>query len=166
MESLVKDLSSKKSKTLIFYVVYIVLISVLLFIGLSGNIHADTANSQQNSSQQYQNQNNTTLVQQTKQQVNHNQQSNNDWFRDGLNNNDYSARSWVSWHESGHRWNILSYGHRCIGYFQLDPNYLGYKHGHVNLDHKHQVKVADAYAKSRYGSWVNAKKFWQAHRWY
>ncbi|XIF19907.1 MAG: hypothetical protein AJITA_00617 [Acetilactobacillus jinshanensis] len=76
------------------------------------------------------------------------------------------ARGWVSWHESRNNWRILSYGHRCIGYFQLDPRYLGRKHGHVNLDHKHQVKVADAYAKSRYGGWVHAKRFWQAHHWY
>lgn len=90
----------------------------------------------------------------------------NDWFRDGLSNSELSARNWISFHESGHRWNILSYGGRCIGYFQLDPSYLGRKNGHINLNHQHQVKVADAYVHSRYGSWQNAKRFWQAHHWY
>lgn len=88
------------------------------------------------------------------------------WFRDGLSHANYKARSWISWHESGHNWNILSYGHLCVGYFQLNPGYLGYKHGHINLNPKHQVKVADRYVRNRYGNWVNAKAFWEQHHWY
>lgn len=86
------------------------------------------------------------------------------WFTDGLNHRNLTARSWVTYRESGHRWNAR--GSRCVGYFQLSPSYLGYKHGQINLNRQHQVKVGDAYAASRYGSWVGAKSFWQAHHWY
>ncbi|QBP18153.1 hypothetical protein [Acetilactobacillus jinshanensis] len=88
------------------------------------------------------------------------------WFKDGLSKRQLRARAWIVRHESGGHWNILSYGHVCVGYFQLNPAYLGYKHGHVNLNHKHQVQVADHYVKARYGSWVRAQHFWQAHHWY
>lgn len=95
-----------------------------------------------------------------------NSSSSNDWFRDGLSHSNMKAREWVSWHESRDEWNVLSYGHRCIGRYQLDPAYLGRKNGHVNLDHKHQVKVADRYVAQRYGSWLHAKAFWESHHWY
>lgn len=101
--------------------------------------------------------------------VNHNTNANQDskaWFTDGLNQRELASRGWITRHESGNHWNVLSYGGRCIGYFQLDPAYLGKKNGHVNLNHQHQVKVADTYAKSRYGSWHHAKAFWQIHHWY
>lgn len=88
------------------------------------------------------------------------------WFRDGLNNRQLRARGWVSFHESSDRWNVLSYGGVCIGYFQMNPAYLGRRHGHTNLNHRHQVKVADAYVKIRYGNWTNAKRFWENHNWY
>ena len=88
------------------------------------------------------------------------------WFRDGLSQRELRARGWIARHESGDHWDILSYGGVCVGYFQLNPHYLGYKHGRVNLNHKHQVKIADAYAKSRYGNWRHAKHFWRAHHWY
>ncbi|QBP18478.1 hypothetical protein [Acetilactobacillus jinshanensis] len=158
-------LNKKSSKSFVFYLVYTVLITGLLFIGVSGNIHADTATSHQASNTQYKNQNKTELIQKTTHKAKANKKANN-WFNDGLSKRNLKARAWVAWHESRDEWNVLSYGGRCIGYFQMDPAYLGKRHGHVNLNHKHQVKVADAYAKSRYGSWVNAKKFWQAHHWY
>ena len=154
-----------QSKSVMFYVVYSAVIAILLFIGLSGNVHADTVNNQQQGQQQYKQQNRPALVQKMK-RTKTSKNSKSNWFRDGLSNRDYKARAWVSWHESNNRWDVLSYGGRCIGRFQLDPRYLGKKNGHVNLDHKHQVKVSDKYAKTRYGGWVNAKKFWQAHHWY
>lgn len=88
------------------------------------------------------------------------------WFRDGLSHRNLRARSWVSWHESNHRWRVLSYGGVCVGYFQLNPHYLGYRHGHVDLRRHHQVRVADRYVRHRYGNWVNAKRFWVVHHWY
>lgn len=88
----------------------------------------------------------------------------NNWFKDGLSHQNLAARNWVTYRESGHNW-YVSNG-RCVGYFQLSASYLGYKHGRLNMNPRHQVKVGDAYANSRYGSWVNAKQFWQAHHWY
>lgn len=110
-------------------------------------------------------QNNPHIIRGTK-KLARRKRSNRDWFRDGLSPANLRARQWIAWHESNDRWNVLSYGGKCIGYFQLDPSYLGYVNGHVNLNHKHQVKIADAYAKKRYGSWINAKAFWEAHNWY
>ena len=89
-----------------------------------------------------------------------------DWFRDGLTDSELNARNWISWRESNNRWNVLSYGGYCAGYFQLSPRYLGYVNGHLNLDHQHQVQAADHYTKSKYGSWSAAKRFWLGHRWY
>ena len=160
-----KNVRSQKGRSVVFCIAYSAVITALLFVGLSGNIHADTVNNHQQSQQQYKQQNRPALVQ----KVNHAKPVKNNkvnWFRDGLSNRNYKARGWVSWHESNNHWNVLSYGGRCIGRFQLDHRYLGKKNGHVNLNHKHQVKVADKYAKTRYGNWVNAKKFWQAHHWY
>lgn len=92
--------------------------------------------------------------------------SNNNWFNAGLSKTEINARQAIVNSESGGHWNILSYGRRCIGYFQLDPGYLGYKHGHVNLDHKHQVRAANKYVRNRYGSWVNALHFRRTHGYY
>ena len=169
MNSLIKNLNSKKSKNILFYIAYAGILTALLSIGLSAN--ASAINNQHKSNQQYKQQNKTALVQKIHHNTNLNQnqnknKNNNYWFRDGLNNQNLKARGWVSWHESRNNWKVLSYGHRCIGYFQLDPKYLGRKDGHVNLDHKHQVKVADKYAKVRYGNWMHAKHFWQIHHWY
>ncbi|MDD6416610.1 MAG: peptidoglycan-binding protein LysM, partial [Lactobacillus porci] len=45
--------------------------------------------------------------------------------------------------------------------YQLLTAYL-----HGDYSKKNQEKTADWYAHSRYGSWVNAKRFWLAHNWY
>lgn len=189
MKSATQNLSRK---SIVFYTVYIALISLLLFVGISTNIHADSTNANQSGNyddliasltvpknQGAVKTQNTPKAQNNNSQQNQTvntpqkvvakpvaKQSNNNWFRDGLNQTQLNARAWVAWHESNDHWNILSYGGRCIGYFQMDPAYLGYVHGHVNLNHAHQVKVADRYAKTRYGSWVGAKRFWLAHGWY
>lgn len=88
------------------------------------------------------------------------------WFKAGLSNSELKARQTIVNAESRGNWNILSYGHRCIGYFQLDPSYLGYKHGHINLDPKHQVKIANKYVANRYGSWKAALRFRNIHGYY
>lgn len=116
------------------------------------------------SKKQAKKQNQTKILKNVKKTVK--KDHNRNWFKDGLSKRQLKARGWIVRHESGGRWNVLSYGHVCVGYFQLNPAYLGYKHGKVNLDHKHQVKVADHYAKTRYGGWTHAKRFWQAHHWY
>src|SRR5699024_7865494 len=70
-----------------------------------------------------------------------------------------AAKRWIAMRESGG-----SYTARngvCYGKYQLN---IGYLHG--NLSPKNQERVADNYVYGRYGSWVNAKRFWLAHNWY
>lgn len=76
-----------------------------------------------------------------------------------LSSAEASARAWIAKRESGG-----SYSARngvCYGKYQLNLAYL-----HGNLSAANQEKVAQNYVTSRYGSWVNAKRFWQSHHWY
>lgn len=76
-----------------------------------------------------------------------------------LSKKEKAAKKWIAMRESGG-----SYTARngvCYGRYQLNISYL-----HGDLSAKNQEKVADNYVYSRYGSWVNAKKFWLAHNWY
>src|SRR5574344_1317400 len=70
-----------------------------------------------------------------------------------------AAKRWIAMRESGG-----SYTARngvCYGKYQLNISYL-----HGDLSPKNQERTADNYVYGRYGSWVNAKKFWLAHNWY
>ena len=65
-----------------------------------------------------------------------------------LSKRERAAKRWIAMRESG-------------GNYQLNIAYL-----HGNYSKKNQERVADNYVYGRYGSWVNAKKFWLAHHWY
>ena len=70
-----------------------------------------------------------------------------------------AAKRWIAMRESGG-----SYTARngvCYGKYQLNISYL-----RGDLSPKNQERTADNYVYGRYGSWVNAKKFWLAHNWY
>lgn len=76
-----------------------------------------------------------------------------------LSRREKAAKHWIAMRESGG-----SYRARngvCYGRYQLNIAYL-----HGNLSKKNQEKVADRYVYGRYGSWVNAKRFWVRHHWY
>lgn len=76
-----------------------------------------------------------------------------------LSKSETAARAWIVKRESGG-----SYTARngvCYGKYQLSLAYL-----HGNRSAANQEKVAQKYVTSRYGSWVNAKRFWQSHHWY
>lgn len=76
-----------------------------------------------------------------------------------LSKKEKAAKYWIAMRESGG-----SYTARngvCYGKYQLS---IGYLHG--DLSPKNQERTADNYVYGRYGSWVNAKKFWLAHNWY
>ena len=89
------------------------------------------------------------------------------WFIDGLNQSDLNARAWITWRESSDNWKAINQSSGCIGYFQLKPYYLGYhKNGSVKMNRRHQVKTADHYVATHYGSWVAAKQFWENNNWY
>ena len=70
-----------------------------------------------------------------------------------------SAKAWIANQESGGSYSASN--GQYIGKYQLSASYLGGDYSAAN-----QEKVADQYVYSRYGSWVNAKSFWQAHGWY
>ena len=69
------------------------------------------------------------------------------------------AKAWIAQRESGGSYTARNGS--VYGRYQLS---LGYLHG--NLSPANQERTANRYVKGRYGSWVNAKKFWLAHNWY
>ncbi|WP_286136889.1 aggregation promoting factor surface protein [Philodulcilactobacillus myokoensis] len=76
-----------------------------------------------------------------------------------LSKKQVAARRWISFHESTNRYHAQN-GH-CYGKFQLDLGYL-----HHNFTPKNQELTANKYVAHRYGTWIHAKHFWQAHHWY
>lgn len=70
-----------------------------------------------------------------------------------------AAKRWIAMRESGGSYTARNGS--CYGKYQLC---IGYLHG--DLSPKNQELTADRYVYGRYGSWVNAKRFWLAHNWY
>lgn len=79
-----------------------------------------------------------------------------DYASDG---SEASAKEWIAQRESGGSYTAQN--GKYIGKFQLDAAYLNGDYSPAN-----QERVAANYVKSRYGSFANAKAFWQAHGWY
>lgn len=73
--------------------------------------------------------------------------------------NSSSAKEWIAMHESSG--NYAASNGRYFGRYQLDKSYL-----HGDYSPANQERVANNYVSSRYGSWENAKSFWQQHGWY
>lgn len=69
------------------------------------------------------------------------------------------AKNWISQRESGNDYNARN--GRYIGKYQLDYTYL-----QGDYSPQHQEQVANAYVITRYGSWTEAKTFWENHGWY
>lgn len=70
-----------------------------------------------------------------------------------------AAKRWIAMRESGGSYTARNGS--CYGKYQLSIGYLG-----GDLSPKNQERVADRYVYGRYGSWVNAKRFWLTHHWY
>lgn len=70
-----------------------------------------------------------------------------------------SDKEWIAQRESGGSYTAQN--GKYIGKFQLDASYLNGDYSPAN-----QERVVKQYVKSRYGSFANAKAFWQAHGWY
>lgn len=79
-----------------------------------------------------------------------------DYASDG---SEASAKEWIAQRESGGSYSAQN--GKYIGKFQLDASYLNGDYSPAN-----QERVVHKYVKSRYGSFANAKAFWQAHGWY
>ena len=76
-----------------------------------------------------------------------------------MSNKEKAAKRWIAMRESGGSYTARNGS--CYGKYQLS---IGYLHG--DLSPKNQELTADRYVYGRYGSWVNAKRFWLTHNWY
>ena len=103
--------------------------------------------------QNVQTQQTTVKAQTSKQQA---QPSNNNA---GLSSSDEAAKAWIVARESGGNYNARN--GQYVGKYQLSASYLNGDYSPANQD-----RVANQYVQSRYGSWTNAQRFWQAHGWY
>lgn len=77
----------------------------------------------------------------------------------GLSDSEESARAWIVNKESHGNYNARN--GKYVGAYQLTSSYLG-----GDYSPAHQDEVANSYVARRYGSWSNAKAFWQSHGWY
>ncbi|OYS16526.1 cell surface protein [Lactobacillus taiwanensis] len=80
-------------------------------------------------------------------------------YTSNVSGSEASAKAWIAGRESGGSYSARN--GQYIGKYQLSASYLGGDYSAAN-----QERVADNYVKSRYGSWSNAQKFWQANGWY
>lgn len=80
-------------------------------------------------------------------------------YSQNVSGSEASAKEWIAQRESGGSYNARN--QRYIGRYQLDSSYLKGDYSPAN-----QERVANNYVTSRYGSWANAKAFWQANGWY
>lgn len=76
-----------------------------------------------------------------------------------LSSAEQSAKNWIARRESGGSYTARN--GNCYGKYQLLTGYL-----HGNYSPANQERAADRYVHGRYGTWQNAKRFWQAHNWY
>ena len=76
-----------------------------------------------------------------------------------LSPKEQAAKNWISYHESRGKYHVKN--GQYYGKFELDTKLL-----HGDYSKANQEQTADRYVHNRYGSWQNAKRFWQAHNWY
>ena len=87
------------------------------------------------------------------------QASNNSNYSSNVSGSDAAAKAWIAQHESSNNYNARN--GQYIGKYQLSASYLNGDYSPAN-----QERVADQYVAQRYGSWVNAQRFWESHGWY
>ena len=86
-------------------------------------------------------------------------QASNNNYSSSVSGNDAAAKAWIAQHESSNNYNARN--GQYIGKYQLSASYLNGDYSPAN-----QERVADQYVGQRYGSWVNAQRFWESHGWY
>lgn len=72
---------------------------------------------------------------------------------------DMSAKDYIAQRESGRDYNARN--GRYIGKYQLDESMLNGDYSPEN-----QEETAERYVMERYGSWENAREFWNNNGWY
>lgn len=80
-------------------------------------------------------------------------------YTSNVTGDEASAKDWIVQRESGGNYNARN--GQYIGKYQLSASYLNGDWSPANQD-----RVADQYVAGRYGSWSNAKAFWQSNGWY
>lgn len=70
-----------------------------------------------------------------------------------------SAKDYIAQRESGQDYNAQN--GQYYGKYQLQIDMLG-----GDLSPENQEETADRYVMERYGSWENARDFWDSHGWY
>jgi uncharacterized protein YabE (DUF348 family) len=95
--------------------------------------------------------------------------SHEDWMRAaGIASSDFGYVEYIISHESG--WGYLKSNYTGSGAYGLCQALPGSKMASAGDDWKTnpvtQLKWCDSYAKSRYGSWEKAYKFWLAKKWW
>lgn len=79
-----------------------------------------------------------------------------------------SAARWIMQHESGGNTHAKNPTSSAFGAFQMikanRKHYMGSNWQSTDLAAQYQA--ASHYVHDRYGSWANAKRFWQKHHWY
>ena len=118
----------------------------------------DTASDQSQAVQQPQD--NQQQPQQTRQANNYAQpQAQSSSYSSNLTGDEAAAKDWIVQRESGGSYTARN--GQYIGKYQLSASYLNGDYSPANQD-----RVADQYVAGRYGSWSNAKAFWQSNGWY
>lgn len=79
---------------------------------------------------------------------------------DHLSKSELAARAWIVKRESHGDWNTVNPSSGTYGRYQLSKDKIRSEH---DKSHKRQTEIADKYVKGRYGSWKNAKKYWEKH---
>ena len=77
------------------------------------------------------------------------------------NMSEAEAKEWIAKRESGGDYGAVSSSGKYIGKYQLSKDKLNGDYSAEN-----QEAVADAYVKSRYGSWAKAQEHWRKYGWY
>ena len=72
---------------------------------------------------------------------------------------DMTDQEYIAWRESG--WNYEARNGRYIGKYQMDESRLD-----GDWSPEHQEAVDEQYMLDRYGSWENARAFWDANGWW
>ena len=72
---------------------------------------------------------------------------------------DMTDQEYIAWRESG--WDYDARNGRYIGKYQMDESRLG-----GDWSPENQEAVAEQYMLDRYGSWENARAFWDSHGWW
>ena len=82
-----------------------------------------------------------------------------------LSASEQAAKQWIAFHESSDNWDARNPTNpSVVGKYQLNIGH--FKKGENWHNHHTQSVVADRYVKGKYGSWKNAKKYWQSHGYY